>query len=63
MRDSSSIYSHREEITSDNVEYYICDIPGQNGHTDLMYNNDGTANDVLMNIINQFYSKKTTVSN
>ena len=61
--DSGSIYSHREDITSDNVEYYICDVPGQNGHTDLMYDNDGTANDVLMNIINQFYSKKTTVSN
>lgn len=61
--DSSSIYSHKEEITSENVEYYVCDIPGQDGHTNLMYDNDGTANDVLMNIINQFYSKKTTVSN
>lgn len=61
--DSSSIYSHKEEITSDNVEYYVCDLPGQDGHTDLMYDNDGTANDVLMNIINQFYSKKTTLSN
>lgn len=61
--DSSSIYSHKEEISSDKVEYYLCDIPGQDGHTDLMYDNDGTANDVLMNIINQFYSKKTTVSN
>ena len=61
--DSSSIYSHREDIRSANVEYYLCDVPGQDGHTNLMFDNDGTANDVLMNIINQFYSKKTTVSN
>lgn len=61
--DSSSIYSHREEITSDCVEYYVCDTPGQDGHTDLMFDNDGTANDVLMNIINQFYRKNTAVSN
>lgn len=61
--DSSSIYSHKEDISSTNVEYYLCDVPGQDGHTNLMFDNDGTANDVLMNIINQFYSKKTTVSN
>lgn len=61
--DSSSIYSHKGDIESSKVEYYLCDIPGQDGHTDLMYDTDGTANDVLMNIINQFYSKNTTVSN
>ncbi len=61
--DSSSIYSHRDEITSDYVEYYVCDTPGQDGHTDLLFDNDGTANDILMNIINQFYRKNTAVSN
>ena len=61
--ESSSIYSHREEITSSAVEYYICDIPGQDGHTDLLFDDDGTANDTLMNSINQFYSKNAGVSN
>ena len=61
--DSSSIYSHKEEIDSECVEYYICDIPGQDGHTNLLFDADGTANDSLMNIINQFYSKKSAVSN
>ena len=62
-KDSSSIYSHKEEISSECVEYYICDTPGQDGHTNLLFDADGTANDVLMNIINQFYSKKSAVSN
>lgn len=53
--EESSIYSHRDEITSEYVEYYICDIPGQNGHKDLMFDSDGTANDVLMQEINEFY--------
>lgn len=61
--DTSSIYAHRDEITSLYAEYYLCDIPGQDGHTDLLFDNDGTANDALMNIINQFYSKNTAVSN
>lgn len=61
--DSSSIYSHKDEISSDCVEYYICDIPGQDGHTDLLFDKDGTANDVLMGIINQFYRKNSAVSN
>lgn len=59
----SSIYSHKDEITSDCVEYYLCDTPGQDGHTNLLFDEDGTANDALMNIINQFYSKNTAVSN
>ncbi len=61
--DTSSIYAHKDEITSVYVEYYLCDTPGQDGHTDLLFDNDGTANDTLMNIINQFYSKNTAVSN
>ncbi|MGN0374992.1 MAG: alpha/beta hydrolase [Butyrivibrio sp.] len=61
--DSISIYAHRDEITSVNAEYYVCDVPGQDGHTDLLFANDGTANNVLMDIINQFYSKNSAVSN
>lgn len=48
--DESSIISHREEITSDKVEYLLCD----GGHTDLMFDDDGTANDALMGQIHDF---------
>lgn len=53
--EESSIYSHKDEITSDHVEYYVCDIPGQNGHTDLLFDPDGTANDQLMETIDSFF--------
>jgi dienelactone hydrolase len=53
--EESSIYAHRDKITSEHVEYYICDVPGQNGHTDLMFDEDGTANDALMETICDFY--------
>ncbi len=48
--DSGSIISHREEIQSPQVEYLLCDA----GHTDLLYDEDGTANDALMEQINEF---------
>lgn len=54
--DAGSIYSHKDEITSDHVEYYVCDVPGQNGHTDLLFDPDGTANDVLMETIDTFFN-------
>lgn len=50
-----SIISHRDSIESQNVEYYICDESGQNGHTNLLFDDDGTANDELMKKINDFY--------
>lgn len=50
-----SIISHRDSIVSQNVEYYICDESGQNGHTNLLFDDDGTANDELMKKINDFY--------
>lgn len=55
--DGSSIMAHKDQISSDKVEYYICDRPGQSGHTDLLYDNDGTANDELMEKINEFYER------
>lgn len=48
--DACSIISHKEQITSDKVEYLLC----EGGHTDLMYDDDGTANDVLMQQIQEF---------
>ena len=48
--DACSVISHREQITSDQVEYLLC----QGGHTDLLYDEDGTANDALMLQIHEF---------
>lgn len=48
--DSSSVISHKEEMTSGNVEYLLRPA----GHTDLLYDADGTANDELMYEIHSF---------
>ncbi len=48
--DKCSVISHREEITSTQVEYLLCPA----GHTDLLYDADGTANDALMESIQDF---------
>lgn len=53
-RDEYSVISHRGEITSENVEYIICDTPGMDGHIDLLFDGD-TANEQLMNSIKDFY--------
>lgn len=52
-----SIYAHRNEIDSDSVEYCLCDTPGQNGHTDLLFNGEGAVNAELMETINNFYDR------
>lgn len=48
--DTCSVISHKKEISSDRAEYLICD----GGHTDLMFDADGTANDKLMESIHEF---------
>lgn len=55
--DQFSIISYSEDITSDSVAYVICDEPEQDGHTDLLFDTDGTANDELMERINTFLTK------
>ena len=47
---SSSIISYKEKLSSAQVEYLLCDA----GHTDLMYDPDGTANNALIQDIHQF---------
>ncbi len=52
--DKFSIYSHKDEIESDAVEYIICEKENQDGHLNLLFDADGTANDELMYKINDF---------
>lgn len=58
--DKFSIVSHKQEISSPKVEYLWCDTPGSNGHTDLLFDADGTANDVLMQQVHAFLEKSVT---
>ncbi len=50
-----SIYSHREELEGAQVSYYLCETPGQDGHTDLLFGKGG-ANGALMDRIHQFFA-------
>ncbi len=53
-----SIMSYQSEIESENVEYILCTEPGQNGHTSLLFDPDGTANDALMAQIDAFLQSR-----
>ena len=55
--DRYSIIAHKDRITSDRVEYEICDEPNQDGHTSLLFEQDGTANRELMERIHGFFVK------
>ncbi len=48
--DSGAIVAYRDEIRSEEVEFLMWD----GGHTDLLYDADGTANDALMEEIQAF---------
>ncbi len=51
-----SVISHRDEISSDNVEYILCDEQGKNGHVDLLFDGDA-PNGELMESISAFLSQ------
>lgn len=55
--DEFSIISHREELEKGNVQFFICDDPQQDGHTNLLYDLDGTANDELMEQVHTFLTE------
>ncbi len=57
-----SIISQKDKIKSKNVEYYVCSQPESNGHTDLLFDSDGTANDKLFEQIERFL-KQSAVKN
>ena len=48
--DNCSIISHKSQILSPKVEYLLFDA----GHTDLLFDADGTANDALISQIHEF---------
>lgn len=52
--DRFSIYAHRDEVRRPEVEFLLWDEDGYDGHTDLLFDPDGTANRELMERIHQF---------
>ena len=57
--EGTSLYADREDINSVFVEYYLCNKTGQNGHTDLLRDADGSGNDALLWQINSFFKENT----
>lgn len=57
--DRFSIISHADRLDPEQVEIFICDEPQQDGHTDLLFDVDGTANDELMERVNEFFAENT----
>lgn len=68
--ETTSLTSHKSEITNKKVEYYNCEENGANGHTSLLYekwefvdnasiqqNPTPKANSELMNEVNAFFNK------
>ncbi len=52
-----SIYSHKDEIGGDNVEFLLRRDPANDGHTDLLFEDESSANRELMESINSFLEK------
>ena len=57
--DKFSIVSHRAEIDSPSTEYLIRRSPDSAGHTDLLFDADGTANDEVIRSIHEFLTEHT----
>lgn len=55
--DKFSIISKRDKINNDKIEYFICSSPENSGHTDLLFEDDGTADDRLIMTIDNFLRK------
>lgn len=51
-----SIYAHKAEIQREGVSYLLLEQPGQNGHTDLLFEGQ-EANEMLMEEISSFLEK------
>ncbi len=57
--DGGSIYAHRAEIAAPQVDFLVWDTPQQDGHSDLLFDADGTENEALMTYICQFLEQNS----
>ena len=57
-KDRYSLYAHSIKNRHSNVEYYICDEKGKNGHTSILFEQGGKqANQDLMDEIDRFFKQ------
>lgn len=54
-KEKFSVYSHREEITSDSAEIVLYGKSGFNGHKSILYNEKGLPNMDIIKKISEFY--------
>lgn len=50
-----SVYSQSIDDGAENAQFLLCETDGQNGHTSLLFDRDGTANDELLSEIDSFF--------
>ena len=55
--DEYSVYSYSVDDNTSNVEYYLCDDEGKNGHTNLLFDGVNSANEELMTKIDRFFKE------
>lgn len=55
--DKYSVYSHLIDDNASNVEFYLCDDKGKNGHSDLLFDGETSANEELMTKIDRFFKE------
>ncbi len=54
-----SIYSHRKEITSENIEYLLYTKDGSNGHISILYDENRCPNYDIIKKISAYYKEKS----
>lgn len=55
--DKFSVYSYKDTLNLNNIEYLLRESPNNSGHTDLLFDADLSANDELIEKINEFLEK------
>ncbi|MBE6946780.1 MAG: alpha/beta fold hydrolase [Ruminococcaceae bacterium] len=55
--EEGSVAAYRQELNRENIEYYISDTQNQSGHTDILFDADGTANQKLMEAVMDFINR------
>lgn len=57
-KEKYSVYSHCKDENADNTSLLLMCQEGQDGHTSLLFDSDGTANDLLIEEIDRFFKGK-----
>ena len=58
-KDFFSLYSHKDEINSENAEFMLYNSPDKDGHTSILYDDKGNANPDIIRRATAFFRKNT----